>query len=61
MKILLIGVICAWANLAAAQSQYTNWNCSWFGNQYTCQGFVNGRYVTCTTYYVGNQSYTQCY
>lgn len=37
------------------------WNCYTIGNQTTCQGYQNGKFVTCVTTYIGNQSSTQCY
>lgn len=37
-----------------------SWNCYTTGNMRICSGFQNGRFVTCTTTFFGNQSTTNC-
>lgn len=37
-----------------------SWSCYTAGNTRICSGWQNGRFVTCTTYFIGNQSSTTC-
>jgi len=54
---ILIGII---LSLSFDASSQDSWNCYSVGNQRICSGFQNGRFVTCTTTFFGNQSTTTC-
>lgn len=57
MRYLLLAL----AIFAAPALGQDSWTCTQMGNQITCQGFQNGRWVTCVTTRIGNQTNTQCY
>jgi hypothetical protein len=46
---------------AAVALGQDSWTCTTIGNVITCQGFQNGRWVTCQTTRIGNQTNTQCW
>jgi hypothetical protein len=37
------------------------WTCTRIGNMIVCEGYQNGRWVTCQTTRIGNQTQTQCF
>lgn len=49
-KFLLVVLLSSFASAALADSV----TCNQFGNTRTCQGYVDGRYVTQTCTYYGN-------
>jgi len=56
IAVAVLLIVAFFGGLAEAQQ----WSCSTIGNMTYCSGFQNGRYVSCTTTYIGGQSYTTC-
>lgn len=57
---LAVLLIVAFAGGLSEASAQNTWSCQTTGNMTFCSGFQNGRFVSCTTTYLGGQSYTTC-